>query len=270
MSSKNQTFKDPLLSRITAKLSRSARSTGPGLALFRLLHRGEREFECPVCSYRGPFVTLHAVYGDRKHAECPQCGALERHRLLSLVLDDVAKTYDFSGKAILHFAPEAFFRRRFMALTSDYKTSDLVMRNVDMRADLSNLWMADESVDVLFASYILQYIQDDLRALREIRRVLRPGGFAVLPVTIVSDKTVEYPEPNMAESGGHVRAPGFDYYERFGDVFSRIDLYQSGSYPEGFQTPVYEDRSKWPTVEMPLRRAMSGFRHREVVPVCWR
>jgi SAM-dependent methyltransferase len=215
-------------------------------------------------------VTLSAVYGERLYAECPQCGALERHRLLSLVLDDVAKGFSFQGKAILHFAPEAFFRRRFMALTKNYRTSDLVMMGVDMRADLSDLAIDDSSVDVLFASYILQYIKDDLLAMREIRRVLRPGGFSVLPVTIVSDETVEYPEPNLDESGGHVRAPGMDYFDRFCEIFSRVDLYRSSSYSERFQTYVYEDRSQWPTKEMPLRRPSVGVRHEEIVPICWR
>jgi len=109
-----------------------------------------------------------------------------------------------------------------------------------------------------------------MRALREIHRVLRPGGIAILPVTIVAEKTVEYPEPNMLESGGHVRAPGVDYYDRFRQVFGRVDLHDSGSVPEEFQLYVYEDRTNWPTPEMPLRRAMPGIRHREIVPVCWR
>jgi hypothetical protein len=47
----------------------------------------------------------------------------------------------------------------------------------------------------------------------------------------------------MAESGGHVRSPGIDYYDRFKGIFSSVDLYYSDDYPEKFQTHVYEDRS---------------------------
>jgi SAM-dependent methyltransferase len=270
MTTKPQTFKDPLVARVIAKAMRIARSTPPGLFCFKALHRDGRHFLCPICHYKGPLVTLNAVYGERKYAQCPQCGGLERHRILSLVLDDVEKGYDMKNKTILHFAPEPFFRRRFKDATSDYTTSDLVMRNVDMRVDLAEMPFSTASQDVVFASYILQYVPDDMRALREIHRVLRPGGIAILPVTIVAEKTIEYPEPNMHESGGHIRAPGFDYYDRFKQVFDRVSLHESGDYAEEYQPYVYEDRTQWPTPEMPLRRPMTGFRHKEIVPVCWR
>lgn len=270
MIEKKPTFKDPLVARAIGKALRIVRSTPLGLAWFKLSHRGDRYFNCPVCQYNGPFVTLQAVYGERLHAECPQCGALERHRLLSLVLDGVEKIYSLKDKTVLHFAPEPFFQRRFKAFTSDYTTSDLVMRNVDMRVDLANMPFATASQDFVFASYILQYVPDDMQALREIHRVLRPGGIAILPVTIVAAKTIEYPEPNMHESGGHIRAPGFDYYDRFKQVFNRVDLHASSDFPEKYQTYVYEDRTHWPTPEMPLRQAMAGVRHVEIIPVLWR
>jgi SAM-dependent methyltransferase len=270
MSAKNPTFQDPLVIRAFTKAMRIARSTRLGLSLFRLKNRHGRLFCCPVCHYEGPFVTLHAVYGERKYAECPRCGALERHRLLSLVLDEVEKSVNLQGKTILHFAPEPFFQRRFKALTQNYTSTDLVMRGVDMRVDIGDLPFATASQDLIFASYILQYVQDDMRALREIHRVLRPGGIAILPVTIVAEKTVEYPEPNLHESGGHIRAPGFDYYERFKQVFDRVDLHESGDFPDKFQLHVYEDRTHWPTPEMPLRQAMAGIQHKEIIPVCRR
>ena len=270
MTTRSQTFRDPLLARAIAKAMRIARGTTPGLILFKLLHRGDSRFRCPVCAYEGPLVTLKAVRGARKHAECPQCGALERHRILSLVLDEVEKSSSLEGKAILHFAPEKFFQRRFKAQTNLYTSTDLVMRNVDVRADLTALPFETASHDLVFASFILQYVQEDMRALREIHRVLRPSGIAILPVPMVAEHTIEYPEPNLLESGGHVRAPGFDYYERFKQVFGRVVLHDSSSFPEEFQTFVYEDRTHWPTPEMPLKQPMAGIRHKEIVPVCYR
>lgn len=262
--------KDPLVARAVRRVAWLARSTPPGLALFKTLHRKEQRFSCPVCGYKGPFVTLQAIYGERKHAECPACGALERHRLLSLVLDTLEQRGNIARTSILHFAPERFFRGRFEVMFKSYTAIDPVMRRVDMRADLRALPFADDSQDLVFASYILQYIDDDLRALREIRRVLRPNGIAILPVTIVGEKTIEYPEPNIHESGGHIRAPGLDYYDRFEGVFSKVDLYKSEDFPEHNQLYVYEDRTGWPTKEMPLRQPMKGHRHPEIIPVCWR
>lgn len=270
MSETKQTFRDPLLKRVVNKGLTLWRSTPPGLAAYRFLSRDQPQFVCPVCGYEGAFATLHAVYGERRHAQCPRCGALERHRLMALALVDIERSFSFTGKDILHFAPEPFFAPGLRARARSYRCSDLVMRNMDMRANLTDLPLPDASIDVLLASFILQYIDDDMQALREIRRVLRSGGVAVLPVTVVADRTVEYPEPNMHESGGHVRAPGRDYFERMTDVFSKVDLYASNDYPERHQTHVYEDRRHWPTKEMPLRPPMAGDRHAEYVPACWK
>src|SRR4051794_37695370 len=42
--------------------------------------------------------------------------------------------------------------------------------------------LADDSADVLVATDILEHLDDDLAALREFHRVLRPGGHAVITV----------------------------------------------------------------------------------------
>ena len=270
LSEAKQSFRDPLALRVINKAKTLVRSMPLGLAAYRIMTRHEPQFECAACGFNGAFVTLHAVYGDRKYAQCPKCGALERHRLMALVMADIEKFYSFSGKDILHFAPEPFFAPDLKARARSYRCSDLVMRNMDLRANLTELPIESASIDVLLASFILQYIADDMRALREIRRVLRPGGLAVLPVTVVSDKTVEYPEPNMFESGGHVRAPGPDYFDRMSEIFSKVEIFNSNDYPLVNQTYVFEDREKWPTSEMPLRGPMLGEKHLEYVPVCWR
>ena len=70
------------------------------------------------------------------------------------------------------------------------------MENVDFKVDLTDLPFSDSSYDFVFASHVLEHIQNDHDALAEIKRVLRPGGIAVLPVPIIGAPTVEYPEPN--------------------------------------------------------------------------
>lgn len=142
------------------------------------------------------------------------------------------------------------------------------MTGVDHRVDIEDLPFTDCTYDLVYASHVLEHIKNDMAAIREIRRVLKPAGFAVLPVPLVSDKTVEYPEPNQHESF-HVRAPGLDYFDRFSSVFSRVETYSSDMFSDQFQLFVYEDRTKWPSVECPLRPAMSGERHTDAVPVCF-
>jgi phosphatidylethanolamine/phosphatidyl-N-methylethanolamine N-methyltransferase len=48
------------------------------------------------------------------------------------------------------------------------------------RMDASNLAFPDESFDVVYAAYVISVVPDPVVALREMRRVCRPGGHIVL------------------------------------------------------------------------------------------
>jgi SAM-dependent methyltransferase len=237
------------------------------LPLFKILNGSKPRFECPICAYEGPFVDLSSFAGVRKHAECPRCGALERHRLQYLAIMHTLSNVSTPIAKMLHFAPEEFLRRIFVRSFSNYETADLFMEGVDHRVDIQHLPFEDASYDVLFASHVLEHIRDDRQAIREIRRVLRPNGIAILPVPIVCTCTIEYPDANPYEAG-HVRAPGLDYFDRYMESFSTVDIQRSESFPEKHQLFIYEDRSKWPTRECPLRPPMLGWRHSDFVPIC--
>lgn len=133
---------------------------------------------------------------------------------------------------------------------------------------MKNLPFSDSTYDLVFASHVLEHIPNDKKAIQEIRRILKPDGIAILPVPLVAESTIEYPEPNPHETY-HVRAPGVDYFDRYTLYFSRIEKYTSDSLPEKYQLFIYEDRSRWPTVQCPLRPAMEGDRHIDIVPVCY-
>jgi len=236
--------------------------------LFRLQNLKKEKFTCPVCKYTGPFMDVKTSAGLRKHAICAACGALERHRLQFLVFQIVLDKLNTSKMSMLHFAPEEFYREYFKKKFKKYKTADLYEKNVDYKVDIRNIPFPDSSFNLVFGSHILEHIPDDIKAIKEIRRILKPGGIAIFPVPIFGEKTVEYPEPNPNE-GYHVRAPGEDYFERFEAFFSKVERYASYSFPEKFQVFVYEDRSKWPIDKFPLRPCMKGERHIDFVPVCY-
>jgi len=232
-----------------------------------MINKKKEKFACPVCNYHGPFVDIEPETGLRKNAKCPKCGSLERHRLQYLVIKELFQSYNFSKMSMLHFAPEAFFHKHFKKMFKDYTTVDLVMKHVELRADMRDLPFRDAQYHFVFASHVLEHIKEDYEAISEIRRIIKPGGIAVLPVPIVAYETVEYPAPNPHECG-HVRAPGLDYYERYLKYFSKVDICQSGDFPDIHQSYHYEDRSNWPTDIMPLRPTMAGDKHPDFVPVC--
>ena len=235
---------------------------------FKLRNKSKERFDCPICGYNGPFKDVSPTTGLRKHAQCPKCGSLERHRLQFLVMQSVLADFDASQQRMLHFAPEDFFRDFFAKTFGKYETADLDMKDVDHRVDIQRLPFSDSTYDFVFASHVLEHIPGDKKAVQEIRRILKPDGVAILPVPVVSEKTIEYPEPNPREFY-HVRAPGFDYFERYQPYFASVVTYASDSFPERYQLFIYEDRTRWPSAECPRRLAMKGDRHIDLVPVCY-
>jgi len=234
-----------------------------------LLNQFKRlRFVCPICGYEGVFLDRNAETGKRRHAECPQCHALERHRLQWLVLNELQKEMALSQLRVLHMAPEPFFETRLRTSCRSYITADISGRGVDRREDLTHLSFPDGSFDLVYASHVLEHILDDQSAIREIRRVLSVGGVAVLPVPIISNSTVEYGEPNPFEVY-HVRAPGLDYFDRYKTIFGRVKIFESISFDPKFQVWIYEDRSNLPTPRMPKRPKVIGSVHADYVPVCY-
>lgn len=235
--------------------------------LRKVCARKSRIFKCPVCGYVGIFLTLYAFTGRRCWAQCPHCGALERHRLQMLVLREIENKYDFSEMKMLHFAPEYFLTKYFKDKMKSYETADLLMAEVDHKVDMTGLPFADDTYHFVFASHVLEHIKDDVKALSEIARILKPGGIAILHVPIVTYKTIEYHEPNPYEAY-HVRAPGLDYIEKYNQYFRSVIKYNSHDYDDCYQLFVRENRRKFPSKFAPLRTFMDGDKFDDIVTLC--
>lgn len=203
------------------------------VALFRLVSAHKPKYDCPVCGYHGPFEDEVGRWHTKRDTTCPACGSTERTRMLWLVLDEALAQMDPVSKRAIHFAAEDLLKPLLRTRFGRYETSSFDGGHADHKADLRSLPFADASYDVLIASHVLEHIQEDRQALREIRRVLKPGGIAILPVPLVGRTTVEYDGPRPEESG-HVRGAGIDYYERYRDHFSRVDLRSAEEFPDRF------------------------------------
>src|SRR5271168_1879636 len=136
--------------------------------LYRMLHRSEESFECPICAYIGPFATANSFAGPRKCAICPRCNGLERHRLQYLVMSEALSGLTGNVK-MLHFAPEKAFRQIFSERFAEYETADLFLEGVDHKVDIRALPFEDATYDVVFASHVLEHIREDRIAIEEIR-----------------------------------------------------------------------------------------------------
>ena len=169
---------------------------------------------------------------------------------------------------MLHFAPEKFLRSLLRERFGKYETADPVMGGVDHCVDLQHVPFADAIYDFVLASNVFDYIPDDKKAMEEVRRILRPGGVAILPVSVAGEKTIEYSEPSLNEFC-HIRACGMDYFERYEKCFFKVERIGSDAFPDKYQLFIYEDRSRWPNKKCPTRRPMPGRKHPNVIPVCY-
>jgi methyltransferase family protein len=235
--------------------------------LFKRLAGNATSFDCPICNYQGPFRNYRPGTGIRLDAQCPRCGSLERHRLQHLVFRLLAADLSVESTRMLHIAPEKFFLPIFSAMPFEsYETADLFMKDVDYKVDICDMPFKDGSYDLVWASHVLEHIEHDYKALREISRILSPGGYAILPVPVVVEKTIEYNAPNPLEEY-HVRAPGRDYYDRFSHYFDSVKVYSSSDFPQRHQLYLIENREHYPEGVCPLRTPMLGDSHPDYVPV---
>lgn len=236
---------------------------------FRLANQSRPKYFCPICKYNGPFADYKNKNYPIKYTRCPRCDLYERHRLQFLVMEALGKIHDFSKMSILHFAPEPVFQKQFRHRFATYHTADIEAQGVDFEIDIRDMPFKDGAYDIVLASHVLEHVSNDRLAFAEIKRILAPSGFALLPVPVVSPYTIEYPEPNWREFG-HVRAIGIDYFDRYKEVFSKVDIWKSSDFDEINQLYTYEDRSIQPTADSPLRVPMSGEKHLDFVPVCFK
>ena len=205
----------PLLQRIA----------GWAVPMAGLFYRG-RGAECPVCGAKYRKFLPYGYVHTRANALCPKCLSLERHRLLWLYLTretDLLKCYPRT----LHIAPEVCIMRHlnphFAGHPGQYVTADLESPLADLHFDVQQIPLADDSVDVILCNHLLEHVADDRKALCELYRILKPGGWGILlsPVEAdyeqtFEDDTITDPDERTRIFGqyDHRRIYGADYPDR--------------------------------------------------------
>jgi SAM-dependent methyltransferase len=227
--------------------------------LLRRLYYAGAKYHCNVCGNRvrarfttgNPFPVLTEldVVGGETIANdtCPVCFSNSRARLLFEYLQrEQGLTRSRSRIKLMHVAPEyGIFARLRADKMIGYACVDLDPTAYDgsmevTRCDVTSIGYPDDSFDLIICSHVLEHVPDDGLAMRELCRVLKPGGAAVLQVPISASlpRTIEDPsviDPRERErrfgQNDHVRIYGADYTDRLRG--------------NGFQVEIFDPSRAW-------------------------
>ena len=192
------------------------------LKILAVFYMGNK-VKCPVClhSFR-KFLPYGRIV--RPNALCPNCLSLERHRLLWLFLKNKTDFFTSTAK-MLHVAPELCYIKRFESLPElEYLTADLESPLAKIKMDIHDIPFLENTFDIIFCNHVLEHVKDDKKALSEMLRVLKPGGWAILQIPTylpliaktIEDPTITDPKKRAKLFGqdDHVRMYGKDYANR--------------------------------------------------------
>ena len=192
--------------------------------------------ECPICRHHYKRFMPYGYKVTRKNALCPHCMSLERHRLLWLYLNNESNLFENSDIHILHLAPEeCFIKKLELKFKDNYVTADLESPLAKIKMDIRDIPFPDESFDVIFCNHILEHIDDDRLAMRELYRILRKGGWGIMlsPINYNLQVTREAPENATAKEryalfgqADHMREYGIDYADRLHDTGFDVETIQ--------------------------------------------
>lgn len=215
-----------------------------------VVYQGDR-VDCGICGWKGEFFF--------DHARCPRCGSMARTRLIPFALN----YFDINlwGRSVLHVAPNQpeykYISRRQNPMVYDRLDIDSTIRNVNLVGDLTRLNIADGSYDFAILWHVLEHIPEDMAAIRELYRVLKPAGRVLLSVPIYPiDSPSTFEDPSIPRSEferihghhDHCRSCGLDYWQRLlkaGFSVRTLNVGEDVSVPTIERLGLYEKHVCW-------------------------
>lgn len=199
------------------------RLAGWMMPLVGLWYRGNR-YECPLCGRRYRKLLPYGYVTSRENALCPHCLSLERHRLLWLYLERETTLFE-SLPQLLHIAPEVCLMRHlkphYKSSPERYQTADLESPLADLHFDIQQIPIADESFDVVICNHLMEHVEDDLRAMRELHRILKRGGWGVLLSPVDLQRATTFEDDSITDPKERTRIFGqYDHRRLYGNDFS--------------------------------------------------
>lgn len=220
--------------------------TSAALLIRGVLFMGRR-YRCICCGWQ-----LRGFVGHRDSVRaiadsyCPRCNSKANHRRIWLFLKDRSSIFDQETR-LLEVAPwPSLTRALTRTSTVRYVGLDIVPTgpHVNLIGDVVAIPVADDSFDAVLCTHVLEHVADDRRAMSEIYRVLRPGGYAYISVPLsthlptIEDPSISDPVIRKALFGetGRVRYYGLDIHDRLCRAGFDVRLDRASAVPPGTRT----------------------------------
>lgn len=194
------------------------------------------KYQCPVCltslAYFNKFSDYYYqklrqngfIYSLRdfetvnlKNNSCPACGTGDSNRLYAMCLREKLGRLDTNKEfTFIDFAPVTPLANIIKSYPYiNYRSADLSMPDVDDHVNIMDMKIyKNNSVDIFLCAHILEHVTDDTKAIKELYRILKPGGWGIIMVPILLSINKISEDPNITSEndrwkyfgqGDHVR-----------------------------------------------------------------
>jgi len=213
-----------------------------------IFYRG-KNCQCNICENQfSRFILL-----ENLDELCPFCGSLSRNRLLWKILSE-----DLNIKSsVLHFSPSrSLYRKLKSLLPINYTSTDFEDEFLaDKQLDITQIDEPDSKFDFVICYHVLEHIVEDEKAMKELFRVLKKGGKAIIQTPFKEGEV--YEDYSVTSKAGRLKHFGQEDHVR---VYAKKGLAERLE-KAGFQVDIrvfveIENAQFW------------GFKKEETVLVC--
>lgn len=202
-----------------------------------IIYKGNK-VECPVCEKSfSKFLSYGSEVAHRENVLCPYDLTLERHRLMWLYLKNESDFFTAKQLNVLHIAPEQCFIQLFKKQQNlNYLTGDLESPIADIHFDLHQIPLEDNRFDVVFCNHVMEHVENPIQCMKEIYRVMKPGGWAIMQVPQDMSRATTYEDSSITSPAerekhfwqkDHVRLFGRDYPQWLEKAGFKVDVYDT-------------------------------------------
>ncbi len=213
--------------------------------LFGIIFAGNK-VECVYCKktfrkfmhegVKSPAFKKYKVAGGgyKLNVFCTNCGSVDRSRLLYLFFKLRTKVFKQPTK-LLHVSPNKEIANALIAPTIEQVVGtiepEMYSEYKPVYMDIQNIKYPEGSFDVVICCHVIEHVDDDAKAMSELYRVLKKGGFAVLQVPLalnlektIEDRTLKTDKERKLMFGqvDHVRLYGLDYFDKLQKAGFRV------------------------------------------------